>query len=293
MSAAWRIIVVDGRAKLGLLQGYMTVRRGDGAYKVYINEIHTLIIESTAVSLTAALMAALVEAKVKIIFCDEKHQPHSELVPYYGSHDTSRKIRSQVKWTKTAKENVWTAIIREKIRKQGQLLEQLGKAQHQQLFAYQAAVQHDDETNREGLAAKVYFSALFGLDFSRNTDCALNAALNYGYGLLLAIFSREITASGYLTQLGIGHDNVFNHFNLASDLMEPYRSLVDALVYERKPEVFGTEEKHAMLRLMDQRVLLNKRQEVVPNAIRQYCRSVFNAIEENDVSLIRFYENEL
>ncbi len=169
----------------------------------------------------------------------------------------------------------------------------MGKAQHQQLFAYQAAVQHDDETNREGLAAKVYFSALFGLDFSRNSDCALNAALDYGYSILLAAFSREITASGYLTQLGIGHDNVFNSFNLASDLMEPYRPLVDALVRERKPEVFDTEEKHAMLGLMDQRVLLNNRQEVVPNAIRQYCRSVFNAIEENDASLIRFYENEL
>lgn len=293
MSNGWRTIVVDNHTKLGLMQGYMTVRQGNEQRKVIIEEIYALIIESTAVSLTAALLAALIKAKVKVIFCDESHVPHSELVSYYGAHDSSRKFRTQIKWDRHAKEVVWTAIIQEKIRKQSQLLKRLGKEQHKQLEAYQETVHHADATNREGQAAKVYFAALFGLDFSRNSDCAINAALNYGYSILMAAFSREITACGYSTQLGIGHDSVFNHFNLVSDLMEPYRPLVDALVYEMKPEVFGKDEKRVILSMLDQTVLLNDKKQIVKNAIRLYCQSVFDAIEENDALLIRFYENEL
>ena len=87
-----------------------------------------------------------------------------------------------------------------------------------------------DASNREGHAAKVYFNALFGMDFTRSADISINAALNYGYSLLLSAFNREISANGYLTQLGIYHNNMFNHFNLACDFMEPYRVIVDWFV---------------------------------------------------------------
>ena len=89
---------------------------------------------------------------------------------------------------------------------------------------------NDRDTNREGHAVKVYFNALFGNGFSRTLDCFENAALNYGYSILLSCFTREIVCNGYLTLIGLFHDSQDNPFNLASDLMEPFRPIVDRIV---------------------------------------------------------------
>ena len=239
---SWRTIVITKRAKLDLQLGFMVVR-GEDTTKVALNEIAVVLIESTAVSLTTSLLAELTKRKVKVIFCDEKRNPSSELVSYYGSHDTSNKIRKQIAWRQNTKEAVWTEIVSEKIRKQKELLELLGKEEAELLSSYLQQIAWNDETNREGHAAKVYFNALFGLDFTRTEDNLINAALNYGYSIILSSFTREIVANGYITQLGLFHDNMFNQFNLASDLMEPFRPLVDKCVLEMKLEQFEHEEK--------------------------------------------------
>lgn len=291
--SGWRIVMIGSNAKLDLLQGWMVVRKGNHVDKVFINDIQTLIIESTAVSLTAALLAALTKAKVKIIFCDEKHLPSAELVPYYGAHDSTRKIRAQAKWSEATKAAVWTAIVAEKIRKQEQLLIKLGSDRHAILASHRQHLVLADATNREGQAARVYFTALFGLDFSRGSDTSINAALNYGYNMLMAAFCREIVACGYVTQLGLCHDSVYNPYNLASDLMEPYRPLVDEAVHAMQPQWFTHDEKRQLVQILNRTVVLNKRSELVSNAIRLYCLSVFDAIDHDDVSRIRWYDNEL
>ena len=117
--------------------------------------------------------------------------------------------------------------------------------------------------------------------------------MNYGYSLILSLFTREIVANGYLTQLGLFHDNMFNPFNLASDLMEPFRPLVDECVITHQPDKFETDEKHQMLALLEQEVSINGRKEYIGNAVKIYTHSVFDALEDKDVSLIRFYQNEL
>jgi Uncharacterized protein predicted to be involved in DNA repair len=119
---SWRTVVISNRAKLDLQMGFLVVR-GERTTKIHIGEIATLLIESTAVSLTASLLAELTKRKVKVIFCDEKRNPSSELVSFYGSHDTSNKIRKQIVWKQQAKEAIWTEIVAEKIRKQKCLLE--------------------------------------------------------------------------------------------------------------------------------------------------------------------------
>ena len=85
---SWRTVVISQSSKLDYQLGYMVVRQ-ENIHKIYISEIHTLVIETTAVSITASLLAELIKQKVKVIFCDEKRNPSSELIPYYGSHDTS------------------------------------------------------------------------------------------------------------------------------------------------------------------------------------------------------------
>ena len=108
---------------------------------------------------------------------------------YYGSHDTSNKIRKQIAWKQQTKEAIWTEIVTDKIRKQKDLLELLGRKESALLDTYLKEITWNDGTNREGHVAKVYFNSLFGLDFTRTEDSLINAALNYGYSVLMSAFS--------------------------------------------------------------------------------------------------------
>ena len=289
---SWRVVVISKRAKLDYQLGYLVVRN-ESVTKIHLGEISTLLIESTAVSITTSLLAELTKKKIKVIFCDEKRNPSSELVGYYGSHDTSSKVRNQIQWSRNSKDTVWTEIVTEKIRTQKKLLEYQGKEESKLLDSYLQEIKWNDETNREGHAAKVYFNALFGLDFTRTTDCSVNSALNYGYSIILSAFTREITANGYITQLGLFHDNMFNQFNLASDLMEPFRVLVDKEVLEMKFEEFEVDEKRRLVNILNHEVVIDGKVQYVNNAVKIYCKSVFDALNENDSSLIRFYKFEL
>ena len=289
---SWRVVVITKRAKLDLHLGKRVVR-SDETVKIVLSEISTILIESTAVSLTTSLIAELAKRKIKVIFCDEKRNPSCELVNYYGSHDTSNKVRRQIVWKQSTKEAVWTEIVTEKIRKQKELLKALGKEEAALLSSYLREIVWNDETNREGHAAKVYFNALFGMDFTRTEDNFINAALNYGYSIILSAFTREVVANGYITQLGLFHDNMFNQFNLASDLMEPFRILVDREVTEMKLSQFEHEEKMQLVNILNQEIQIDGKIQYVNNAIKIYCKSVFDALEEDDSSLIRFYGIEL
>lgn len=289
---SWRTVVVSGSAKLDYQMGYLVVRK-DTTTKIHLSEISLLMIETTAVSLTVSLLSELVKKKIKVIFCDEKRNPSSELVPYYGSHDTSIKIRKQIDWSTSIKSQVWTEIVSEKIRNQANLLKKLAKEKYQLLDEYVAEIEPGDTTNREGHAAKVYFNALFGKNFTRTSENSINATLNYGYSLILSTVNREITANGYITQVGIFHDNMFNPFNLASDLMEPFRPIVDLEVYYKMPNQFGQDEKMQMITILEQEVFIGGKCEYLNNAIKIYCKSVFDSLNDKDPSLIKFYRNEL
>ena len=290
---SWRTVVITQRAKLDMKNGYLVVRTEDEQKRVHLDEISVLMIENSAVSITGCLLAELMTHKIKTIFCDEKRNPAGELVPYYGSHDCSGKLRKQIKWTDDVKASVWTEIVSEKIRQQAAFLKELNRTtEAEMLYQYLEELEFNDESNREGHAAKVYFNALFGMQFTRSTDCVTNAALNYGYSILLSAFNRECTALGYSTQLGLFHNNQFNHFNLSCDLMETFRVLVDREVVKQKFCKFESEEKHILVGLLNQNVVIDSNVQYVMNAIKIYCRSVFDAISDFDMSEIRFYALE-
>lgn len=287
---SWRTVVISNRCKLDLSLAYMVVR-GEETKRVLIDEIAVLIIENLAVSLTGCLLSELTRKKVRIIFCDEKRNPYGELQPYNGSFDCSRKIKVQSMWTDDQKLTVWTEIVSQKIRNQSNLLAQTGQYDAANMLAeYVTQIQYGDTTNREGHAAKVYFNALFGKDFSRGQENPVNAALNYGYGLILSAFNREVTLNGYLTQIGIFHDNMFNHYNLSCDLMEPFRIVIDREVIKIKPTEFAKDEKYKLASLLHSTVRVSGYEQTVLNAIKIYTKSVFDAINDIDVSLIKFAE---
>ena len=252
---SWRTVVISSTAKLDYQMDYLVIRKDD-VTKIHLSEIENLMVESTAVSLTAALLCELTKKKIKVVFCDEKRNPSSELIGYYGAHDTSLKVRNQIAWSEDIKKHVWTEIVTEKIRKQAQHLKIWERKEADQLYGYISEIEFGDATNREGHAAKVYFNALFGMDFTRSAENVTNVALNYGYSLLLSAFNRCVVANGYITQLGLFHDNVFNQFNLACDLMEPFRPFVDLKVKRMAFPFFEKEEKHEMISLLKEEVTI-------------------------------------
>lgn len=286
---SWRTVVITSRCKLDFKMGFMVVR-GEDTKKIFLDEIAVLLIENPAVSLTGCLLEALCEKKIRVIFCNAKRNPSAELVPYYNSYDSSRKIKAQIVWSDDMKGALWADIVAEKIRKQADFLNELEMYSAESLLrSYLSQIKPHDITNREGHAAKVYFNALFGMDFTRSEENMTNAALNYGYSIILSAFNREIASHGYLTQLGIFHDNMFNHFNLSCDLMEPFRILIDRKVKGMKISDFSSDEKHFLVNVLNDTVTIDKTKQTVLNAIKYYCRSVFDAMNECDLSLIQFY----
>lgn len=287
----FRTVIVNSRAKLEFRLNFMIVR-GENERRIFIDEINTLIVQSTAVSLTAALLSELIRSGVKVIFCDEKFNPCSELVPYYGAHNTSKRYKIQMQWRDETKDEIWRLIIAQKITNQRNYLQKRGfSAEAELIGSYIPDILPGDATNREGHSAKVYFNCLMPCGVSRRDGGFLNGCLNYGYAVLLSCFNREIVASGYLTQFGIWHDNEFNQFNLSSDLMEPFRTIVDEVAFSL-PE--GDKEfKRKMADILNFQISIDGKTTTLDLAVRTYVRSVLNALEASDPSLIIFPSYEL
>ena len=288
---SWRTVVITDICKLDYSMNYMVIR-GKETKRVLLDEIAMLIIENNAVSFTGCLMSELINKKVKVIICDNKRNPQAELLPYYGAHNDSLRIRQQMAWDENIKTRVWTRIVKEKIFNQADLLARNDKIREaNMLYDYADQILPGDVTNREGHAAKVYFNALFGLEFTRGDEnIIVNSALNYGYSLILSAVNREIVSSGYLTQLGLFHENQFNHFNLSSDLMEPLRIIVDEHVLNNESISFSTLEKHGLISVLNKTYMVNKSEYGLLNAIKIYIQSVFAALNNGSEELINFVE---
>lgn len=292
--AGWRTIVITERCKLDLRYNNMNIRKNESLKQVNISEIGVLLIESTSVSITSALLSELMKNKIKVIFCDETHNPESELIPYYGGYDSSERIKSQIFWDDEIKKNLWTLIVFEKIRKQMEVLKYFNLKEYKLLENYMFQVEHFDLTNREGHAAKVYFNSLFGVNFNRDDkENVINMALDYGYSILLSLFNREVVSNGYITNIGLFHRNKFNPFNLSCDLMEPFRPLVDKLVVEIGIDNFGTDEKRDLQKLLSSQLIIKNKEYYLPDVIKIYTKSLLDGLDERDLTNLWFYENEL
>ena len=282
----FRTVIIKSRAKLETRLNYLVIR-GEKEQKVFIDEINTLIVQSTAVSLTVALLRELTKRNIKVIFCDEKCNPTSELLPYYGAHNTSKRYKEQFLWKDDVKARIWKRIIEEKISAQVKLLHKKGfTTQSDMLTEYAREILPGDVSNREGHAAKVYFNAILGEGNSRRGGGRKNIYLNYGYTVILSAFNREIVASGYLTQIGIWHDNEFNEFNLSCDLMEPIRPIVDELMLMMDEN--DDEYKKKLVAILNVGVKMEGKSTTLDVAIRQYVKSFFRAMNMGDEKQLVF-----
>ncbi len=248
---SFRTVVITRQSKISYKNRFLVVKHENDEKYIHLSEIDTIIVDSISVSISAYLLKELADNKINIIFCDEKHNPFGEVVPYYSKHNTSKMIKEQIKWKPSDKDKLWSEIVRNKIMNQALLLKKIKSPKYKLILSYIDEIFDGDKTNREGHAAKVYFNALFGNNFVRNSDDSINAALNYGYAILLSTINKEIINNGYLTQLGIHHKNEFNEFNLTCDLMEPFRIVIDNFVYYNQERKFDTEYKLDIVNILN------------------------------------------
>lgn len=273
---SFRTVVISSQSRISYKNRFLVVKKELEEKYVHLSEIDTIIIDSISVSLSSFLLKELADNKINIIFCDERHNPFGELKTFYSSHNSSKKILEQIKWPKKNQDELWKNIVKNKIINQALILRKTRSENYDLLLSYVDEVKVGDKTNREGHAAKVYFNSLFGKKFTRNDDDSINAALNYGYAILLSTISKEIVSLGYLTQLGIHHKNEFNEFNLTCDLMEPFRPLIDSFVYFNKHREFNKEYKLDLVNLFNQKFKYNNKNYTLKDIIKTYVKNTLD-----------------
>lgn len=287
---SFRTVILSKDSKISLRMNHLVVQ-SDQLNHVPLSEIDVLIIENPNITMTGHIINALTNSRTLTIVCDKEHMPCTALESVYGHHRQSKNIKKQVQWNTVYGERLWQLIIKEKIIHQGLVVKKHHMDFDFNTFSmYAHNVELNDRTNREGHAAKVYFRALYGEWFKRAFDDATNSAMNYGYALLSSAMSRVIKSKGYLTELGINHTSEFNHHNLSSDLMEPFRPIIDDIVYKHIEDEFGREEKRLLIDIFNMKIKINNKNQYLLNGIDIYIDSVFKFMETGNEVLLKFPE---
>ena len=274
---SFRTVVVTRQSRMSYKNRFLVVKQDSSEKYIHLSEIDTIIVDSISVSISTYLLKELSDNKINIIFCDESHNPFGELSSYYFRHNSSKKIREQIRWSAKEKDNLWAVIVRNKIMNQAQMLKKIGSEKYELLLSYLSEVVSGDKTNREGHAAKLYFNVLFGKNFTRNNE--INAALNYGYNILLSTINKEIVVNGYLTQLGIHHKNEFNAFNLSCDLMEPFRVVIDYFVYFNQNRKLDKDYKLDIIDIFNTKYKYMGKSYVLKDIIKMYVKITLESVE--------------
>ena len=268
----WRSVIITQHAKLTYSMQMMIVQTRDGINQIPIEDINLLLVSTTQVVITSALISKLAQNQTKVIFVDEKDNPLVETAVYYPGARNMAKLKKQFNWDEHLKEVLWTKIVSQKIKNQIAVLDNyhLNKDEVQSELDQ---LEINDESNREAIAARKYFMLLFDKNFVRRDTSAINAALDYGYAILLSSFNREIAMNGYLTYFGIHHCSQENQFNLASDLMEPFRPFVDYWVKaHEKIKELTPDIKYGLVELLSLEIKFNDKKTLLTNAISVYVR---------------------
>lgn len=278
MTNPWRTIILDCHESLGICDNQMIIKRNEDKMAVPVEQIREILITSDKGSISLPLLVKLASQNTKVVFCDAKRTPVSELTGLNLHFESAGKLMDQIAWTERRKQAVCRQIIKMKIARQRDLLHMIG-GDASLMTQYLSEVRSGDATNREALAAKYYFSKLFGKSFIRFEDDPVNAALNYGYTILCSAFNRSITLHGYNTALGIYHHGRNNPFNFSCDLMEPFRPFVDQIVYSLDGQELTWENKQKLIAVLHNKCLYNGCETTISNAIENFVLDAVSVME--------------
>ena len=287
----YRSIVVSSSVRITVKNEQLVIE-GEAKGSIPIEDIRTLMIESRSSNITTYALSALSEAGVCVYFCDEKHLPCAVVQPIGRYSRQKKQILSQLSQSKPHLKRMWQEIVIAKIKNQAKCLELCGVDPEscQKLERLSKAVQSGDVTNVEGQAAALYFSCLFGKQFSRGQDSEINAALNYGYAIVRGYIARVIANYGYEPCIGIHHHSELNNYNFADDLIEPFRPLVDLFVFQKiSCESFSSEEKRELCNILNYELISGNERHSAAYAVERLMHSVercfMQGFEQNRLTL--------
>jgi CRISP-associated protein Cas1 len=289
---SWRIVYIEEAEEMKLYLDNLKVVKGDQEVLVPLSDIHTIIVDNCKTVVTGRLMNKLTEYHILLIFCDESHNPNVFSLGLYSHYRVYGVLTQQMKWDDSIRGEMWRKIIKIKIDNQRSVLEYLHKNEDiiNKMKVFSNGVEFEDETNREGIAARMYFNELFGDDFRRERGAvdSLNAALNYGYIVLRACFARTIVAYGLHPAYGIGHRNQFNAFNLVDDCMEVFRPVIDLWVSMSvgNAEYLDREMKQLLIRRLSAKINIGGQNQTVLNAIDLFIQSFIKSLNNKDLNLL-------
>ena len=285
---AFRNIIIENPAYLSVRNNQLVVRT-DKEHTLALEDISALLLESRQSTITTAALSQLGQCGCAVFVCDERHLPCAVLTPYHQYLRELTVLRNQLLLTEPRKKRLWQQIIQAKIRNQALCLQLAGLTdQAGVLFSKAAAVHSGDPENIEATAAQFYFSALFGEAFTRAEENGLNSALNYGYAVLRGCVARMLAVYGFSPVLGLHHRSTFNPFNLADDLMEPFRPLIDILVFRevKKDEILVPLTKRMLFNCLNLNILLDGKRHAVSYAVEHMVQSLGKSLESRDAELL-------
>lgn len=287
-----RIIeIAETSAFLSLENHLLKIRLPSGPpVTVPVKEVQCLILANPALTVTGSLLAALAAEGCMVLVSGPDRLPAAMQLPLEGNYIQTQRFQAQINAPKPLSKRLWQIVVREKILNQADLLRELhGNDFGLAMLAKQ--VRSGDPDNLEGRAAAIYWKNLFGDPFQRDRKQGdNNLLLNYGYAVLRAMAARACCAAGLHPTIGLHHHNQYDPFCLADDLMEPFRPVVDRIVYNlnraNAPAELGREQRRALIQgLLDTRMPSPKGRCLIPDLLHIYAGQIVSSFLEGEVRL--------
>ena len=291
----WRTVIVTAGERLNIKDNWLVVSNQEGESKVPVSDIYSLVIENRSAMLSVSVLTTLTQAGAHIILCDTNHLPVTTALPLNTHYRPFNVIKKQLELSQNFKDKLWQKIVEKKIYNQYLCLKYRGvnKPKCDEILELSKNVRLGDSTNREAVSARKYFVSLFGSTFRRTDDDVTNASLNYGYAIIRSCVAKTLAGFGFNGAIGIHHINETNPFNLADDIMEPLRPVVDMWTDENCEMLFEELTYHNRRDLIDvpnQIIRQSGKKMRIRYAIEMYVKSLVTAIECNDVEFLRIPE---
>lgn len=288
----WRNVMIKDGEHLRLKLDNLEVEKAGQKYTIPLSDIATLTLEGEKMIITTSLLAKFAQHNIAVIICDSKYTPCGVYTSFGQYHHTAKRQLQQMDWSDRLRETIWTEIIYQKIHNQIAVLEwkELEEERLDLMNELLAALELGDKTNREGLAAKVYFNSLYGMDFRRDSSTVINAAMNYGYAIIRAYMARLVVGAGLIPTLGVFHHNEFNAFNLVDDLMEPFRPLMDWYIQDKilahYKDYLSWEARCILIDFLNQPYLKKGKKTTLDLVMLDYVNSFIKAMNEGNIDFL-------